>query len=89
MDVGLIHIIYNIFNYNNTILYIIILYIAKNEKIKKNPLKKVVIFSHVFLLILYTIGLYIYIIKYRFSIKILDFLRNILKVFFKKTQNLN
>jgi len=39
VDVGLIHIIYNIFNYNNTILYIIILYIAKNEKIKKNPLK--------------------------------------------------
>jgi len=84
VDAGLIHIIYNIFNYNN-----IILYIEKNEKIIKRFFEKSLIFSHVFLIIFYNIGLYIYIVKYIFGIKILNFLRNILNFLKKKTQNLN
>jgi hypothetical protein len=50
------------------------------------------IFSHIFLPILHNIGLYIYTVKYKFSIKIPGFLRNISKkiqnVFKKKYQNL-
>jgi len=42
----------------------------------KSPLKKIVIVSNVFLPILYNIGLYIYTVKYKSGIKILDFLRN-------------
>ena len=36
-------------------------------------------FSNIFLPIMHNIGLYIYIIKYKFGIKIPGFLRNILK----------
>jgi len=45
----------------------------------KNPLKKIVIF----LPILYDIGLYIYIVKYKSGIKIPGFLRNLSKKNFK------
>jgi len=59
-------------------IFIIILYIkTKFPKTKlKSPLKKIVIVSNVFLPILYNIGLYIYTVKYKSGIKILDFLRN-------------
>ena len=40
----------------------------------KNPLKKIVIFSNIFLPILHKIGLYIYTIKYKSGIKIPSFL---------------
>jgi len=63
--------------YNN----IIIIYnIFKKTKIFqnfKNPFKKICIISHIFLPILHNIELYIYIVRYRFGIKILGFLRNI------------
>jgi hypothetical protein len=62
---GLTH----IFNYNIRIIYIIILYIIKKIKKIKTPFKKVVIFSHVFLPVLHNIGLYIYTVRYRSSIK--------------------
>jgi len=45
----------------------------------KNPLKKIVIFSYIFLPILYDIGLYIYTVKYKSGIKIPGFLRNLSK----------
>ena len=54
----------------------------KNSKKKrkfKNPLKKIMIFSNIFLLILHNIGLYIYIVKYKSGIKIPVFLRNVFK----------
>jgi hypothetical protein len=69
-------------------LFIIIYYNIKilkkkNEKFKKkkskNPLKKIVIFSNIFLPILHNIGLYIYTVKYKPGIKIPVFLRNISK----------
>jgi len=41
------------------------------------------IFSNIFLLIFHYIGLYIYIVKYNFGIKIPGFLRNISKKNFK------
>jgi hypothetical protein len=50
----------------------------------KNPLKKIVIFSNIFLPILHKIGLYIYTIKYKSGIKIPSFLWNISK----KNQNI-
>jgi hypothetical protein len=53
------------------------------KKNKKNPFKKIVIFSHVFLPILDNIGLYIYIVRYKSSIEIPGFLRNISKTKFK------
>jgi len=49
----------------------------KNSKIFHNPFEKFVIFSNIFLLILYNIGLYIYIVKYKSGIKIPGFLRDI------------
>jgi len=54
---------------------------TKNSKKKKskNPLKKIVIFSNIFLPILHNIGLYIYTVKYKPGIKIPVFLRNISK----------
>jgi len=49
-------------------------------------LKKIVIFSNIFLPILHNIRLYIYTVKYKSDIKILDFLQKIskknLKTFF-------
>ena len=42
-------------------------------------LKKIVIFSNIFLPILHNIGLYIYTVKYKSGIKIPGFLRNISK----------
>jgi len=42
-------------------------------------LKKIVIFSNIFLPILHNIGLYIYTVKYKFGIKIPGFLLNIQK----------
>ena len=58
---------------------------VKDEISKKfqNSFKKFVIFSHVFLSILHNIGLYIYTVKYKFSIKIPGFLWNISKKKFK------
>jgi len=49
----------------------------------KNPLKKIVIFSYIFLPILYDIGLDIYTVKYKSGIKIPGFLRNLSKKKFK------
>jgi len=51
------------------------------QKKLKNPLKKIVIFSHIFLSILHNIRLYIYTVKYKSGIKIPGFLRNIKKKF--------
>jgi hypothetical protein len=51
----------------------------KIQKISKIILKKKVIFSNIFLPILQNIGLYIYIVKYNFGIKIPGFLQNISK----------
>jgi len=55
-------------------------------------LKKIVIFSIIFLPILHNIGLYIYTVKYKSGIKIPGFLRNIskkkFKTFSKKSQKL-
>jgi len=48
-------------------------------------LKKIVIFSYIFLPILYDIGLYIYTVKYKSGIKIPGFLQNISKT---KIQNI-
>jgi len=45
----------------------------------KNHFKKIVIFSNIFLPILYNIGLYFYTVKYKSGIKIPGFLRNISK----------
>ena len=71
-------ILYNIY-------YIIILYIFLKTKTNfKNHLKKIVIFSNIFLSILHNIGLYIYTLKYKFGIKIPIFLWNISK----KIQNI-
>ena len=49
----------------------------------KTPLKKIVIFSNMFLPILHNIELYIYIVKYKSGIKIPGFLWNIFKKNFK------
>jgi len=49
----------------------------KNSKNFHNPFEKFVIFSNIFLLILYNIGLYIYIVKYKSGIKIPGFLQDI------------
>jgi hypothetical protein len=63
-----------------------------SKKNSKNPLKKIVIFSIIFLPILHNIGLYIYTVKYKSGIKIPGFLRNIskkkFKTFSKKSQKL-
>jgi len=62
------------------ILYYNIKILKKKEKKSKNfhnPFEKFVIFSNIFLLILYNIGLYIYIVKYKSGIKIPGFLRDI------------
>ena len=57
-------------------IYIYIyIYIYKQTKLK-SPLQKIVIVSNIFLPILYNIVLYIYTVKYKSGIKILDFLRN-------------
>jgi len=52
---------------------------------KTNPktFKKIVIFSNIVLLIFHNIRLYIYTVKYKFDIKISDFLQNISKKKFK------
>jgi len=64
-------------------------FLKKNPKNFKNYFKKIVIFSNIFLSILHNIGLYIYTIKYKFDIKIPDFLRNFStkKTNFKKKKN--
>ena len=49
----------------------------KNSKKFQKSLKKIMIFSNIFLPNLYNIGLYIYTIKYKSSIKIPSFLRDI------------
>ena len=46
------------------------------------------IFSYVFLPILHNIGLYIYIVRYEFNIKILGFLQTISNFFLKIQKNL-
>jgi len=51
--------------------------IIKKMKNFKTPLKKIVIFSNMFLPILHNIELYIYIVKYKSGIKIPGFLWNI------------
>jgi hypothetical protein len=57
----------------------------KNWKKKSNGHFKIfVIFSHVFPIILHNIGLYIYIVRYRYDIKILGFLQNVSLIFLKK-----
>jgi len=53
--------------------------IKKIKKLKTNHFKKIVIFSNIFLPILYNIEFYIYTVKYKSGIKIPDFLRNISK----------
>jgi len=63
----------NIFNNNIIITYIIILY----KKNSKGHLKIFLIFLCIFLPILHNIELYFYTIRFRFSIKIPGFLRNI------------
>jgi len=60
-------------------IYIYFKKIKKKSKKIKNPFKKIVIFSNIFLPILHNIGLYIYTVKYKFDIKIPGFLRNISK----------
>jgi hypothetical protein len=55
------------------------LFLKKNSKNFKNNFFKKVIFSNIFLPILQNIGLYIYIVKYNFGIKIPGFLQNISK----------
>ena len=95
LQVGLVsladptHIFYNIFNYNNIIIYYNIIDL-KNKKISKNPkghFKIFLIFSCVFLPILFNIGLYFYTVRYILGIKILGFLQNISKKTLKKSQN--
>jgi len=54
-----------------------------NNKNSKGYFKIFVIFSQVFPIILYNIELYIYIVRYKSSIKIANILRNVSK-FFKK-----
>jgi hypothetical protein len=49
------------------------------KKKLKNPFKKFLIFSNIFLPILHNIGLYIYTVKYKSGIKIPGFLWNISK----------
>ena len=64
------------------IIYIIILYNIKNEKIQKNSkghFKIFLICSRVFYHFFLIIGLYFYTLRYRFNIKIIGFLRNISK----------
>ena len=55
----------------------------KSKKQFKNPLKKIVTFSPVFLSILHNIRLYIYTVKYKSGIKIPGFLRRFSKKKFK------
>jgi hypothetical protein len=77
-----------IYQYNN-ILYIIIN--IKNKKFPnkiKNPLKKFVIFSHIFHQFCIISGLYIYTVRYKSNIKILGFLRNFFKNFQKLKKKL-
>ena len=76
------------------IIYNIIIYKKQkfsNKKNFKNLFKKIVIFSNIFLPILHNIGLYIYIVKYKSSIKIPGFLLNIflkkIKTFLKNIKN--
>jgi hypothetical protein len=64
-----------LYNIYYIILYYYISLKKKNfQKKFKNPLKKIVIFSNIFLPILHNIGLYIYTIKYKSGIKIPGFL---------------
>jgi hypothetical protein len=75
VDPAHIYLIYIYLKYN------IYYNVKKIKKNKKNPFKKIVIFSNVFLPILHNIGLYIYTVKYRSGIKIPVFL---FKKFLKK-----
>jgi len=68
--------------FNNIYIYISF---KKNSKKFQKSLKKIMIFSNIFLPNLYNIGLYIYTIKYKSGIKIPGFLRDISK---KKFQNI-
>jgi hypothetical protein len=72
-------------NINNNI----ILYILKKQKKFKSPFKKVLIFLHIFLPILHNIRLYIYTIRYKFSIKIPSFLQNIPNFFFENSKKIS
>jgi len=70
-------------------IYYNIIYLKKQKISKK--ISKIIsiffIFSNVFLPIVHNIGLYIYTVKYKSGIKILDLLQNIskkFKTFFKK-----
>jgi hypothetical protein len=58
--------------------------IKKTKNFQKSHLKKIVNFSHIFLPILYNIGLYIYTVNYKSGIKIPSFLQNISKKFSKR-----
>jgi hypothetical protein len=60
-------------------IYYIIIILKKSKIILKN----FVIFSYIFLPITHNIGLYIYTVKYKSSIKILGFLRNVSKKIFQ------
>jgi len=55
----------------------------KKKKTNPKTFKKIVIFSNIVLLIFHNIRLYIYTVKYKFDIKISDFLQNISKKKFK------
>jgi len=66
---GLAHLIYLIIYYN----------ISKFQKKIKKTIQKLVIFSYIFLPILFNIGLYFFTVRYKSNIKILGFLRNISK----------
>jgi len=65
----------------------------KSKKVFKNHFKKNLgFFSHIFLPILHNIGLYIYTVKYKSSIKIPGFLQNISKKnskHFQKEKNIS
>jgi hypothetical protein len=76
--VGPTHIFYNIFNYDNIIIYYNIIYL-RNKKIPKGNFKIILIFSRVILSILFNIGLYFYTVRYRSGIKILSFLQKFSK----------
>jgi len=81
----------NIFNNNIIIIiiiYIIILYILKKQKNYKGHFKIFLIFSRIFLSIFHSIGLYLYTVRYRSSIKILGFLWNIFLFFLNSKKNL-
>ena len=59
----------------------------KYPKISMSPFKIFFIFSHVFPIILHNIGLYIYTIRYKSSIKIPGFKKQILNFFFENSKN--